>query len=151
MTDRRDRGQAITLNYTLGIAIATVLVTGLLIAGGGFVQDQRERAARAELRVIGQQIASDVEAADRLVASTDGDANVSIARRLPTKVAGSTYDVEVVAESDPYIRLTATDPDVEVEVEVTNQTAVEGSAISSSRVLVNYTAANKLALERGDT
>jgi hypothetical protein len=145
-----ERGQSITLSYTLGIGIATILVTGLLIAGAGFVSDQRERAAEVELRVVGQQLASDVEATDRLVQSGDRNTAVSISRSLPQSVAGSGYTVELVEQSDPYIRLESQQQDVVVRIEFSNQTAVDGSVVGGGQVLVNYTASGQLRLEGGE-
>jgi len=153
MTDRLtgdERGQSITLSYTLGIGIATILVTGLLIAGAGFVDDQREQAAEVELRVIGQQLASDVEATDRLVQSGDRHTTVSIARSLPQSVAGSGYTVALVEQSDPYVRLESQQQDVTVRVEFSNQTTVDGTEITGGQVMVNYTASGHLRLEGGE-
>lgn len=150
MAMREDRGQAITLSYTLGIAIATLLVTGLLIAGAGFVTDQREQATRTELRVIGQQLAADMEAADRLVNATESDPTVSVARGIPQNVAGVSYTATVVERADPYIRLHASEVDVTVRVEFTNTTEVAQSRVSGGQIRVNYTAAGRLRLERGD-
>lgn len=146
-----DRGQAITFEYTMGIGIAVVLVTGLLIAGGGFISDQRSSAGRAELQVIGQQIAADVEAADRLIASTkDADPTVQIRRRLPRDVAGGHYQIELVEAADPYISLASTDPDLTVSVDFVNHTAVRESSIAGGPVLIEYTSGGRLTIEPGD-
>jgi len=144
------RGQSITLSYTLGIGIATILVTGLLIAGAGFVSDQREQAAEVELRVIGQQLASDVEATDRLVQSGEQNTAVSISRSLPQSVAGSGYTVALVEQSDPYVRLESQQQDVTVRVEFSNRTSVDGTEVIGGQVMVNYTAAGNLRLEGGE-
>ncbi|WP_247008592.1 DUF7266 family protein [Halorientalis litorea] len=153
MTDRFEsdrRGQSITLSYTLGIGIATILVTGLLIAGAGFVSDQREQAAEVELRVIGQQLASDVEATDRLVQSGDRNTAVSISRSFPQSVAGSGYTVAIVEQADPYVRLRSQQQDVTVRVEFSNRTTVDGTEITGGQVMVNYTAGGHLRLEGGE-
>lgn len=151
MRMRRDeRSQAITLNYTLGLGIAVILATGLLIAGANFVSGQREAAAQTELRVVGQQVAADIEAVDRLVNGSDDPRRASVTRTLPDRVAGSSYTVELVEGGDPYLRLRTEQPEQSVRVEFTNQTAVEGSAVSGGEVTVNYTAAGELALEAGD-
>lgn len=148
MTDTT--GQAITLDYTLGIGIAVVLITGILIAGGSFVSDQRHTAARAELEVIGQQIAADVEAADRLVQSASDDPTVTVRRSLPSTVSGSTYDVEVVRAGDSYLRLTSTNPELTVRVEFGTVTPVAAGSLDGGPIRVVYTSAGDLALEDGD-
>jgi hypothetical protein len=111
--ERADRAQAVTLNYTIGIAIATVLVTGLLIAGSSFVADQQEKATRSELRVIGQQTAASLETVDRLANTTEAGNTVRLDRQLPPNVAGSAYTIDLVKTKDPYLELTTENPDVE--------------------------------------
>lgn len=148
---RDERGQAITLNYTISLGLGLLMVTGLLVAGGNFVGDQRERATRAELRVVGQQVAATVASADRLASTTDGDGTVQLSQSLPDKVAGSTYSVELVASGDAHLLLRSTNPDVEVRVEVVNQTDLAASTVGGGDVAVNLTASQELRLEREET
>lgn len=150
MSRRDERGQAVTLNYTIGLGIAAILVTGLLIAGGDFVDNQRERVAETELRVVGQQVAADVEAADRLANSTEQQGRVEVTRRLPPDVTGSSYSVELVEQPDPYLELRTDSPEVEVRIEFTNQTDVTQSQVSGGNVVVNYTANQRIRIESGD-
>lgn len=145
-----DRGQAITLNYTLGLGIAVILATGLLIAGANFVSGQREAAAGTEMQVVGQQVAADIEAVDRLVNGSDDPQRVSVTRNVPRTIAGSSYTIEIEGQGDPYLLLRTTNPKEEVRIEFTNQTAVRTSSVSGGEVTVNYTAAGELALEPGD-
>lgn len=150
MTDRPDdRAQAITLNYTIGLAIGVLLVTGLLIAGGNFVQDQREDAIRTELRVIGQQVAADFATADRLAQSAESNSTVTLRRSMPGTVAGSTYSVELVESENPELVLTSADPEVEVTVGLANESAVAGTSISGGNIQVNETKTGALTLESG--
>lgn len=136
MTD--DRGQAVTLNYTFGIAIATVLLTGLLIVGGGLVSDQQKQATRSELRVVGQQLAASMEATDRLASTTDQGDTVVFSRELQRTVTGSTYNIELVEQQDPYLRVWTDDPDITVTVEFSNRTAVTGNTVEGGDVAVRY-------------
>jgi len=150
---RRDRessrGQSVALDYTLGLGVGFLLITGLIIAGGDYVTDQRDRGQQAELRVVGQQLAADIEAADRLVASaTSGD--VRIKRSLPPTVARSGYSIEVVADEDPWLVLSSHSAPVEVRVELTNETALVPTTVNGGLVVVNYTASGELELESGD-
>jgi len=143
------RGQSIALDYTLGLGIGFLLITGLVIAGGNYVTDQRDRAQQAELRVVGQQLAADIEAADRLAASTtSGD--VRIERSLPSTVARSTYTIEVVADEDPWLVLSSHAAPVQVRIELTNQTALVPTTINGGLVVVDYTASGELELGPGD-
>jgi hypothetical protein len=84
------------------------------------------------------------------VQSGDRNTAVSISRSLPQSVAGSGYTVELVEQSDPYIRLESQQQDVVVRIEFSNQTAVDGSVVGGGQVLVNYTASGQLRLEGGE-
>ncbi|MFC7028484.1 hypothetical protein ACFQH8_15745 [Halomicroarcula sp. GCM10025710] len=66
MRKQDDRAVSTALGYVLTLSIASLLVTGLIIAGSGFVEDRREQVVREELTVIGQQIGADLARADRL-------------------------------------------------------------------------------------
>lgn len=143
------RGQTVTLEYVLGVAIASILIVGLVSAGAAFVDHQGKQAARAELRVVGQQIASDIEAADKLVSSSRKNTTVRLERYLPRDTAGG-YTVRVIELSDPRLNLSSNTHDVSVSVEFTNSTSVAGSAVSGGPVLINYTENDKLRLERGE-
>lgn len=137
-----DRAVSVTLNYILALAIAAVLVTGLLIAGGNFVQDNRERVITSELSVIGNHIAGNMEQVDRLVeASDDGQPEEAyISQSFQRQVTGSTYTVELVENGDgpAQIVLNSTRPDVSVRVNTTVNTDVENSRADSGAVVVRY-------------
>jgi len=152
MTDHPDdRAQAITLSYTIGLAIGVLLITGLLIAGATFIQNQREDAIRTELRVIGQQVAADFSTADRLAQAAESNSTVTLSRSMPGTVAGSTYSLELVESENPELVLTSTDPEVQVTVSLANKSGVDGTSISGGNIRVNETATGVLTLEsRGD-
>jgi hypothetical protein len=135
-----DRAVSSTLNYVLSLAIAALLVTGLLIASGSFVEDRQEQVIRSELRVIGQQVASDIARADRLVTASDDPANatVSVDQQFPDRITGTTYRLTLVEQEDPELVLTTTSPDVEVTVDVQNRTSVSESSVDGGTVVVTY-------------
>lgn len=151
MTDRRrtDRGQAITLNYALGLGIGLILITGLLITGGTFVNDQRESAIQTELRVIGQQMAADIATADRLSQSTAGNSTVRLERTMPSTVAGGIYEVELVAGSDPHLLLSTENPEVTVRIDLVTETALKGNNINGGSVRIRETSGGKIELVSG--
>ena len=117
-----NRAVSTTVNYVLNLAVATLLMSALLITGSGLVNDQRERVVRTELRVVGGQLADGIATTDRL-ANANGTQSVVIERNLPRKVASETYSITVYGSSDPYLLLSTSDPNVEVGV---NLTLVEG-------------------------
>lgn len=131
--------------YVLTLGIAAILITGLVVAAGTYVEDQRERTAQSELQVLGQQLSSDIATADRLN-RTDGTSEVRISRTLPNTVVGSQYRVDVRDDgegpTDTYLRLTATDIEVTVTVGLTTESDVVGSA-DGSTVVVEYDKTNE--------
>ncbi|WP_254832164.1 DUF7266 family protein [Haloglomus salinum] len=124
MREFDDRAVSTTVGYALSLGISALLISGLLIAGGGFLQDQRVTSTRSELTVIGHQIAADIASADRLV-GTDAS-NIRVQRNLPDRVTGSAYTVAVVTSGETHLRLTSAEPEVTVRVDVEAQFAPGG-------------------------
>jgi len=140
-----ERAVSSTLSYTLTLAITAILITGLLTAGGAFVSDQRETVVRSELRTVGQQMAADIERADRLVraADTSGATTVRITDQYPDRLAGTTYSTELVSNAPGPAKqelvLEAVDPDVRVTVSMYLQSDVGNSNAGSGAMAVRYT------------
>ena len=134
------RGLSTTLGYTLTLAITAVLVSGLLISGGNFVEDQRERVIETELDVVGEQLATHLHAADRLNQSAEGSRNISIRQPFPADVAGTPYRVTLVEQTDPVLRLETSDAEIVTEVELTNTTDMAQSSASGGTVVIEYNA-----------
>lgn len=123
-----DRAVSVTVNYVLGLAIATVLLSGIMFVAGGVVDDRLNATIRTELEVIGERMAANVMTADRLVAA--GGTTVNVSARAPGSVAGAQYTVHVNASaSDARLTLETNDPPVSVEVPFTNTTAVGNTTV----------------------
>lgn len=137
---RDERGVSTTLGYILNLTVATLVVTGLLVAGGDIVADQREQTTRSELLVIGEQLAADLVAADELAVPAEAGDTVRIERQLPREVAGQTYSIDVVnpGGSQPHLRLSATGSDVTVEVALTLETPIAESSVNGRAVRIRY-------------
>lgn len=135
-----DRAVSSTLNYVLSLAIAALLVTGLLIASGSFVEDRQEQVVRSELRVIGQQVSADITRADRLVTASDdpSTATVSVDQQFPDRITGTTYRLTLVEREKPELVLSSTSPEVQVTVAVQNRTSVSESSVDGGTVVVEY-------------
>jgi hypothetical protein len=134
----RDRGVSPVVAYVLTLGISSLLIAGLVIAAGGYVETQREATSRSELRVLGQQVSADIAAADRLT-RTEGATEISISRSLPERVVGSQYSLSVRTGSNgPYLELTTVRPDVTVEVGVATETDVRETTISGGAMVVEY-------------
>lgn len=117
------RGTSTALGYVLTLAIATLLVAGLILAGGAFVQEHREQVIRQELRVVGEHLASNAEQVDRYAGAAETVERARVAQRMPATVTGSAYSVTLTDGSPPELHLNATRPRVSVVVEVTIEDA----------------------------
>lgn len=143
MTLARDRrGTSTALGYVLSLGISAVLITGLIVAGGGVMQDQREQSARTELAVVGQTIADDLASAARLA---DCDScELSLRIDVPARVAGESYLVEVVEvdEADPQylyrLDLRTGRSDVQESVRVRTRLPVAETSVAGGSLLVEY-------------
>ena len=142
------RGVSTALGYVLTLSVATLLVGGLLVGLGSFVDDHRTGTARDELRVIGQQVASDLSAADRL-AGIGSPTEVRLHRQLPDSVTGSTYRIEVTDGDPVRIELRTTTPEVVVELTVHLETPVVDSDVGGGDFLVRLTPGGELEVADG--
>ncbi|MHB9285703.1 hypothetical protein ACKVMT_01520 [Halobacteriales archaeon Cl-PHB] len=143
-----DRAVSTSLNYSLTLAISTLLVVGLLTAGGTFVDQQREGVVDSELRVIGERLASDLAAADRLAQVGGGSAVVNVTSRLPRSVSGKSYTVAVTGSGgNATLVLSPNGENREVSVPVANKTAISPTRVSSGNLRIVYDDAGDGTLE----
>jgi hypothetical protein len=140
----RDRGQSVTINYTLSLIIVTLLISGLFIAMSGYLDTQRERVTRSEFDVLGNRLAADIATADRLARAGD-DAQVNVRTSIPAAVAGIDYNVDI--ESSPFksstwhnVTVTLRSPrlDVERTLHVRTANEVSDSSLSGGAYVVHY-------------
>lgn len=126
-----DRAVSVTVNYALNLAVAAVVLAGVLTATAGVVVDHREGAGRSELRVVGQRLAADIETADRL--ANAGGETVVVTSPLPDRVAGVSYTVEVEGST---LVLDANFRDVSVEVPYRTNHTVAATTVSGGELRV---------------
>lgn len=136
-----DRGVSVAVNYVIGLAVTTLLVTGLLYAAGDVVGDRRDATTRAELEVVGQQVVADLSTADRLAQTGAETVNVTVSG--PDTVAGSDYTVSLNASASEVV-LETEDPAVTVSVPFANRTAVATSTTNGGDVEVTLNGAGEL-------
>jgi hypothetical protein len=139
---RRNRAVSTTLSYTLSLAIASILVSGLLIAGGNFVENRQEQVIRDELEVVGQQVAADIARIDRLVVAADDNPTARLNHTFPARVSGSTYQVSIDADAEELI-LESTAPEVSVTTSINNRTALVNSTADGGVITVFYDESNR--------
>lgn len=143
-----DRAVSVTVDYVMTITIATLLLSGLAVSAAGLIESQSEETIRSELDVLGQQLAANIESADRLATVAKGNtAEVRIESTLPTRVAGTGYTIDVTGDM---IVLRTTDPEVSVSVQftVSDDTAVETDrTVRGGNVLIERDGDNRLVVE----
>ena len=137
------RAVSTTLSYVLALAIATILITGLIIAGGSYVDTQREQVIRDELTVVGQQLAADVERADRLVRAGDPDEpmTVTVNRTFSNRVTGTSYRL-ALEPGNGTLLLNTTRPEVTVRIGLATRTDLSSSAVRGGEVQIRYDGAD---------
>ncbi|WP_058365687.1 DUF7266 family protein [Haloparvum sedimenti] len=92
-----ERGVSVMVGYVLNLAVAAILIGGLITAAGGMMDSRATQSADAQLEVLGSQVAAEVAGADRLVAASSNASTPTVAVRieLPRTVAGRSYTIAV--------------------------------------------------------
>ena len=137
-----DRAVSVTVGYVMTLAISTLLLSGLFVAGGSFVETERERAAQGELTVVGERIAADLGTVDRVVSSASpprDDLTVDRPVTLPDRVSGVGYRIRIEATgSTGTIALESgqTDATVEVPFRTSEDVAVENATVDGGNLRI---------------
>lgn len=128
-TDRAptDRAVSTTLSYVLTLSITALLASGLILAAGTTIENRQHSVVEEELKVIGQQFASKMLAADRL--ATSGGETIRVELMAPSQVAGSSYRLTVADGAPPTIRLEAESVEVSVTITVPLDTPVVNTSV----------------------
>lgn len=136
------RATTIALNYVLVLGISAILVSGLIIAGGTFVEDQRENVVRGELNVIGTHISGNLEQVDRYVSAGEGDTVAHVNQSFQRQVTGENYEINFVGNDGgplpPQLVLSTPTTDVTVRVNASVRADVEDSRARGGVVSVFY-------------
>jgi hypothetical protein len=138
-----NRGLSAVLGYVLMLGITTLLISGLFLAAGNFVENQHDRAVRAEFEVVGNRLAADIAAVDRLVLASDGAGQMELEVELPPRVAGKPYQIETSdagADNVSVITLTTTAGPSEssVDVRVKSSTSLAAGTVDGGDVRIVY-------------
>lgn len=141
-----DRGISVAVNYALTLAIATVLMSGLLVSTGDLVEDRQQEVYIEELRVVGERLAAKLAAADQLSQTNAGAVHINVT--TPTAVGGADYDIEVNASgSGSELVLTTRKPEIEVTVSFVNSTDVDPTTVDGGRIHIYLAADGDLVVE----
>jgi len=139
-----DRAVSVTVGYVMTLAVSTLLLSGLFVAGGSFVETERERAAQGELTVVGERIAADLRTVDRVASSASPPReNLTVDRplTLPDRVSGTGYRVRIEAtDSAGTITLESgqTDAIVEVPFRTNEDIAVRNATVNGGDLLIRW-------------
>ena len=136
-----DRGLSVAVNYVLSLAIATMLLSGLLYSVGDVVGDRRDAAVRGELEVVGERVAAGLHTADRLTQS--GGSTVTVGVELPPRVAGTDYRVRLNASGER-LELETVDEAILVTTPLRNGTALRPSVADGGDLEITLTAGGEL-------
>lgn len=143
---RDDRAVSFTVSYVLTIAIAVLLVSGILFTAGELVRDQRDGAIRDEGSVVADETAATVMAVDRL-ARMGSESTASVAVPLPRTLSGQPYTVTLrVTDSGPVVVVRTDSPAVAVTLPVVVEEPVTDSTVSGGPARVVYDPASGLEL-----
>lgn len=136
-----DRAVSAVLGYILTLAVMTLLISGLFISAGNFVENQHERAIRAELEVVGNRLAADLAAIDRLALAAGSEGEAELVSNLPPRTAGKTYQIEVAETGTPgtyHLNLSTSNPDIAVSVRARIQTNLPDTTLNGGNVVITY-------------
>ncbi|MFO7926583.1 MAG: DUF7266 family protein [Halobacteriota archaeon] len=136
-----DRAVSITVGYVLNLAVASILISGLLVAGGGLIESQTKQVTADELAVAGQQLAEELSSADRLARAGESavPSELSLESDLPARTASGGYSIEIEhADSEGTIELRSASPEVSVVIPFRSETDVESVAVDGGPVWIEF-------------
>lgn len=146
-----ERSVSVPVNYTLSIVIVTVMMSGLMISMGGQLQAQQERTVESEFGVLGNRLAADIGAADRLAVTTEGTESdvVAVQTDIPDTVAQANYRVDIVTTElvpgESYLvllKFVSSPMDVTEEVRLKTATRVKETSITGGEYVIKYVDTN---------
>lgn len=149
---RAERGVSFTVSYALTLAIATLLVTGIIATAGYVLQSERERAIQEQSQVVADDVAASLMATDRLVQSGN-NSNVTVVRSLPRRVVDEPYTVELRgAAAGAVVTVRTESPAVAAHVPLRNRTAVANETVTGGSLRIVYrSGTGELTLQEGPT
>ncbi len=135
---RDDRAVSVTVGYVLNFAVAALLLSALLIGGGGLIESQTNQVTHDELTVTGQQLAGELSSADRLNRSGD-TAELSVRADLSDRTAAGSYTITIEHDGQTgTIELRSVDPEVVVSVPFRSESDVQNTTVRGGPLDVRY-------------
>lgn len=132
-----DRAVSTAVSYALILGIVTLLLVVLTTGFAPLVESQQAGATHTTLEVFGNDVAGDIASADRLAVAAGSNGTVALRTRLPDRVGGSPYEIEIdeANETDDEqlyeITLTSIDHETSATVQVRTQTEIDVEAMDT--------------------
>lgn len=121
-----DRAVSTALSYALILGIVTLLLTGLTAGFAPLVSNQQVAGTHTTLEVLGNDVASDISSVDRLAVTAGTDGTVVLRTRLPDRVGGSPYQIEIdETDGERLYEITLRSPEYETSATVRVRTRAE--------------------------
>jgi hypothetical protein len=130
-----DRAVSTAVSYALILGIVVLLLTGVTTGFAPLVMSQQADATHTTFEVIGNDVAGDIASADRLAVSAGPNGTVVLRTRLPDRVGGSRYYVDIAEQNKTTdeqlyeITLTSVDHETSATVGLRTQTAIDTDEI----------------------
>ena len=136
MRQMDDRAVSTSVSYVLVLGIVALLSSGLVVGFAPVVTDQQQETVRSTMAVFGNDIAGSVDSVDRLVTKAGANGTVELSTRLPDRVGGSPYEIELINRTaeNGYpgyhydIELRSADPETTVRVRVRSRYPLESES-----------------------
>ena len=124
------------VEFVLTLAIATALMSGLIVAASDTVERQKTATAQSQMESVGHQVAGTIESADRLHRTAATTTTLRLERDLPPALVQRGYAIEVTASE-----VVVTSPLVErpVSVALDSDTPIAQTTIKGGDIAVRYT------------
>jgi hypothetical protein len=92
-----ERAVSVAVTHVLAIGITTILIVSLMTAAGGMAENEQDRSARQQLKMIGSSMANQIEQADKLGRR---GANVTVRKEFEETISGKYYSVDLETGND---------------------------------------------------
>lgn len=135
-----DRAVSVAVGYVLNFAIAALLLSALLVSGGGLIDSQTRQVTHDELTVTGQQLANYLTSADRLTRAGNLT-ELTVRSDLQTQSAAGSYTIQIEydnATGTGAIELRSVNPEVVVRVPFRSETEIRNTTVSGGPVVIEY-------------
>lgn len=130
-----DRAVSTAVSYALILGIVVLLLSGITTGFAPLVMSQQADATHSTFEVIGNDVAGDIASVDRLAVSAGANGTVVLRTRLPDRVGGSRYYIDIAEQNETNdeqryeITLNSVDHETSATIGLWTQTAIDTDEI----------------------